>query len=242
MLDEQDFASLTKDEQLDLILPDRRRWLFRVAYNMTTGEAEQEELAQEGWIAMWRALDTYDSESGIPMVNWLQTKARFRMIDVRNGKPLIGEDRERASNVSPRGVEARQKIREALKKHPEATGAELSRLTGISQATISVQRKKLNEDIEPPKTFASLEALLDEGFDLTAADLVIEQVITGYHEGEILLALNSLTPAERKYTVLRFWGGMQTKELTQEFGYDPNSLWKSAKVKLASVLSHLIDA
>jgi DNA-directed RNA polymerase specialized sigma24 family protein len=242
--DEVDYTTLTREDALQLLLPDRRRWLSTVAFNMTNSRVEAEDLMQEGMIAMWRAFDSYDLKSGIPLASWLQTKARYRMIDVRNGKSDFGQtgSQGNGSPISPRGVEARKKIREALAKHPQATGKELAELTGLSESTVSVQRKKLNEDVEPPKGFSSLEALLDEGFDLTSADLVIEQVITGYHEGEILLALNSLTDAERKYTVLRFWGGMQSKELKAEFGYDPHSLWKTAKAKLEQALSHLIDA
>lgn len=236
--DEVDYATLTREDALQLILPDRRRWLAQVAFNMAKNQIEQDDLMQEGMIAMWRAFDSYDLKSGIPLDAWLQTKARYRMIDVRNGKSDFGQmgSQGNGNPISPRGVEARKKIREALAKNPKASGKELSQMTGLSPATVSVQRKKLNEDVEEP-TYVSWEALADAGFDITTADTVIQSVISGYHEGLLAKSLDVLTPAERKYVVLRFWYGLERKELAAEFGYDPHSLWQTAKPKMEAALA-----
>lgn len=60
-------------------------------------------------------------------------------------------------------------------------------------------------------------------------------------------AVMALPDAQRKYTVLRFYEGADTKLLTEIFGYNPNPLWNSkgrtgrygAKFKLADALADL---
>jgi len=63
------------------ILARYRRWLLVVANSMTEGEDNRQDLAQEGWIAMWRALQAFDQEKG-SLPSWLTTAARMRMGDV----------------------------------------------------------------------------------------------------------------------------------------------------------------
>lgn len=62
-----------------------RGWLLRVASNMTTGENIQD-LAQEGWIAMWRASHTH--KGGASLDYWLKYKAIRAMLEYarRQGK------------------------------------------------------------------------------------------------------------------------------------------------------------
>lgn len=67
-------------------------------------------------------------------------------------------------------------------------------------------------------------------------------LIAAYHAGEIALALAELTPQQRKYVYLRFWGERTTQELTDEFGYGPSGVWAGAKKKLARRLMHLREA
>jgi RNA polymerase sigma factor (sigma-70 family) len=77
---------------------------------------------------------------------------------------------------------------------------------------------------------------------------VLEAVIASYHRGEIRAALDALTPKQREYVVLRFWGGLTEAELTAHFGYGPSGLWGAptgrggARRKLAAALAHLVDA
>lgn len=65
----------------NLVLADYRRWLLAVANRMTFGEDRVQNLAQEGYIAMWRALDSYDPDKGA-MASWLVKAAEMRMSDV----------------------------------------------------------------------------------------------------------------------------------------------------------------
>lgn len=63
-----------RDEQ-DLLLA-YRPWLRKVAAGMTLPTLA-EDLAQEGWIAMWRAMQSYDGSS--PLDWWLKRKAEDKM-------------------------------------------------------------------------------------------------------------------------------------------------------------------
>lgn len=63
------------------ILNDYRAWIYKLAWNMTADAAKIQDLAQEGWIAMWKALQSYDSTKG-SLPSWLTYKARNRMLTV----------------------------------------------------------------------------------------------------------------------------------------------------------------
>lgn len=67
----------------NIVLGDYRRWLLAVANRMVGGQGEDrvQNLAQEGYIAMWRALDSYDPERGA-LASWLVKAAEMRMADV----------------------------------------------------------------------------------------------------------------------------------------------------------------
>lgn len=229
----------------DAVLDDRGRWLHAVASSML-GNArahEHDDLYQEGLIAMWRATDSYDPDSGVPIASWLQHKARYRMLDVRNGKRLTGApevDRSQASGDA-RGAASREKISAHLRANPKATLKEISAATGLGVATISYHRKRMGVDAPAP-SYSSLEALLDEGFDPATAGDLLDNIVAAYHRGEVAQALDVLTPAERKYVVLRFWHGLSGAELTSAFGYNPGALWTTAKKRLLPALAHLVAA
>jgi DNA-directed RNA polymerase specialized sigma24 family protein len=62
-----------------------RPWLRKVAKGMTNrlslsyvGDIA-EDLAQEGWIALWRATKTYDGRGGVELDYWLKRNAHDRM-------------------------------------------------------------------------------------------------------------------------------------------------------------------
>lgn len=61
----------------DTTLETYRGWLRSVAATMTSPYLV-EDLAQEGWIAMWRALQTFDPAKGA-LPAWLTRKALWRM-------------------------------------------------------------------------------------------------------------------------------------------------------------------
>lgn len=79
-----------------------------------------------------------------------------------------------------------------------------------------------------------------------AASEDIDVLLMSYHEGEILQALNALTPKQRQYVVRRFWLGQCGRELREALGTKYiDSLWHQkkhgARYKLARALSHLVE-
>lgn len=234
--------STRDDPRIAEVLPDYRRWLYRVANEMLPPtSADLDDLVQEGAIQMWRALGTFDPSKG-SLPAWLTRSARHRMLDVRRGKTLTGAERDRVEHGTASGAESRRRIREHLAAHPDATGTQIAAATGLSQATVSFHRKRLAMDAEPPAVI-SLDAYRDAGGDIASeGDGVSEAVIAAYHDGQIAQALDALTDAQRRYVVLRFWHGLGTSALTREFGYDPRGVWKGAQARLRAALAGLAAA
>lgn len=74
----------------DSVLEDYRRWLLKMATVIAPYKREVwHDLAQEGWVAMWRALRTYDADKGA-LPAWLTTAARLRMTDVWRRDTWLG--------------------------------------------------------------------------------------------------------------------------------------------------------
>lgn len=67
----------------NLTLHAYRGWLYFMA-NQMVSPAEVDDLVQEGYIAMWRALDRFDPAKGA-LPSWLTTAARMRMTDIARG-------------------------------------------------------------------------------------------------------------------------------------------------------------
>ena len=66
----------------DNIIAGFRPWLYKTAQQLLPPSSpEIEDLVQEGYIAMWKALGTYKEESGA-LTAWLTVKARYRMLEV----------------------------------------------------------------------------------------------------------------------------------------------------------------
>lgn len=84
------------------VLADYHKWLHRVAYNLDPrGLVDHEDLAQEGYIAMWRALPKHDPALG-SLPTWLTNAARLRMTDyLRRGSPF-GREATRGVHVAPK--------------------------------------------------------------------------------------------------------------------------------------------
>lgn len=154
-----------------MLLASYRNWLRVVAAHMTVPD-KAEDLAQEGWIAMWRASQDYDGSS--PLDYWLKFKARGRML-------MVVRNWQTSPNIP---TDELADVWDALK-------------------------------VELP------------------------EIEMAYHEGQVAKALDCLTPREREYVVARFWGGLNYPELTEYFGYPPQGLWRTAKLKLTQKLSDL---
>lgn len=157
------------------LLESYRPWLRKVAVRMTTPDLA-EDLAQEGWIAIWRAVDLWDGRA--PLDWWLKRKAHGRMIT------CVARDWKTA---------------------------------------------KATQDVPTP----------DE--DLLWEQLTVDlgRVELAYHQGTLYAALAALTPREREYVFLRFWCGWKAPQMREHFGYEPNGLWRTSKIKLTESLAPL---
>lgn len=156
------------------LLKEYRPWLLKVAAGMTSPD-RVDDLAQEGYIALWKAIKTWDGKT--PLDYWAKFKARGRMIEM-----------------------------------------------------VTVRWKTAKEAQYVPA---------DDDWFAQALTVSLDGIELAYHEGEILQALNQLTPREREYVYLRFWRGLQKPQLVGHFGYEPNGLWRTARAKLQVSLAHL---
>lgn len=216
-------------------------WLHTVARSMTTGPMH-DDLVQEGYISMWRALGSYDPTKGA-LDFWLKRSAFDRMRIVISGGTMTTSLERKSSTgfTQPRGDETRRRIAEYVSKNPGATGSQIASELGISPATVSYQRAKAGAVATSQALSGgtvSLDSMADAGWDLEGPDH-LDGIAVAYHAGEICEALEVLTPAQRKYVVARFWGGMTPTELRALFGYDPSSLWRDAKPRLQTQLAYL---
>jgi DNA-directed RNA polymerase specialized sigma24 family protein len=71
------------------ILGHYRGWLQKVAVGLIADPDLQQDLAQEGWIAMWRAFHDFDDTRGA-LPAWLTSKALWRMRDCARDKAWLG--------------------------------------------------------------------------------------------------------------------------------------------------------
>lgn len=195
------------------VLPEYRAWLYRTAYDLLPDDSPYvDDLAQEGGIAMWRALGTYDPAKG-GLAGWLTTAARQRMRALAWG-------------------------------HDRWIGHEAQRGKQTVESTVS-----LDAILDP-------EAGGDDGVLLEAAEL-LEGVELAYHQGEIAAALDTLSPAQRRYVVGRFWLGLDPTSrapgMKEACALVPemkrgSSLWlgttgqRGARDRLAEALAHLAAA
>lgn len=186
----------------EIVLPQYRGLLLKLASALTTDKNLREDLVQEGYIEMWKALKTFDPSRGY-LPGWLKYKAKGRMLLVLERQTFLGQNQRPAPghqgfwDASPVG-------------HP-------------------AQDSFLDED--------SLIGL--EAFGVAES---LEYVAYKYHHGEIMEALNSLTPIQRDYVVRRFWYGQTNEFIKLEVEYQPEGAWKQARVNLKKKLSNLAAA
>lgn len=91
------------EAEAESLLKDYRKWLLKIANLMLpySTEADRQDLAQEGHIAMWRALKTYDGGKGA-LPSWLTKAAKMRMADVVRRGILTGMPEQRGTKrVTP---------------------------------------------------------------------------------------------------------------------------------------------
>jgi DNA-directed RNA polymerase specialized sigma24 family protein len=142
--------------------------------------------------------------------------------------------------------EGRIALWEVVAKRPDAPPAYLNAAARMRITEFITRGKATGQPSQRGKAVDPLRRLdrdsLDDpdlAFQLEQHE-VLELVQNAYLAGEVAVAMDSLSPAQRRYVQLRFWEGADRRRLTDEFGYDPHSLWMSAKPKLQHALAHLV--
>ena len=75
----------------DEIIGNYEGWLYKVAGQiLSPTDSGLEDLVQEGRVALWQALESWDASKGA-QPSWLTTKARYRMVEVATGKRYTGQ-------------------------------------------------------------------------------------------------------------------------------------------------------
>lgn len=87
----------------DEILVSYRGWILKVASHMSSDAGEVEDLAQEAWVAMWRALKTYRAERG-SLPSWLTQAALWRMREVVVSKSWTGRPARHQGRTPVKGI------------------------------------------------------------------------------------------------------------------------------------------
>lgn len=173
------------DEEQRALLQEWRPWIRRVASNMSNSHPSRiEELAQEGWIALWQASKTRTDTS------WLKKAAMNRMLSTR--RDWLAQCRD-------------------------------------FRRTVPLGLPMVTKDIEGYEDDSLWAGLTCELGDIELA----------YHHGEIMHALSTLTPGERKYIYYKYWLGKTDTDMIEVFGYRPKTIGASAYSKLRNKLSHL---
>lgn len=174
-----------------------RKWLYAMAYAMAPTWGQVDDVAQEGYIAMWRSLETFDPARGT-LAKWL----------TRNAKQRMGE-------YLRRGAAYGKQERRGVHTKPESAGY----------------------------TQVSLNALMEDGYDVEGADDVPAMVAEAYMVGTVRQALATLTDQQRKYVVLRFWHGKTERQMYDEEHFPRSvvllTLWRGeygARARLRAAL------
>lgn len=188
---------MSEHADANVVVESFRRWIYAMAYTITASHpADLDDVAQEGAIAIWRAVHTYDPTKG-SLASWVTTAAKQRM-----------------RNVVGRG---------------QWTGH------------------------EPVRGFEEAERVLYDPADIEGdPETLLDGMELAYHHGEIMMAIASLPPAQQRYVIARFWGGVdplgRTASDAQARRAEPvltrSYLWKgagAARDRLARALSHLDD-
>jgi DNA-directed RNA polymerase specialized sigma24 family protein len=233
---------------VNALIGDYEAWLHKRAW-LIGGPNTHDDLVQEGRIAMWQALSSFNPELGA-LPAYLTTRANSHMLQCITRGHWTGKEKKKVGATNA-GIQKRRLIDQFRGRFKLETGlypTQQQIAESLGMTLSSVSRYLSNPAVEATGVNEySLDALLDSdlGFEtlLAAADL-IDSIQLAYHRGEIVQALDSLTPQQKRYVVLRFWCGYITGELKTVFGYDPSGLWTSqvngARMKLRAELSHLV--
>lgn len=148
--------------------------------------------------------------------------------------------------------EARITIWEVLSRRPDAPAAYIHASTAKRLTEVTMRGKWYGQPSQRGRPADPLRGKDRDSFDdpdfaveATAPD-VLDRVLLGYHEGEVLAAIRSLPRKHQRYVILRFWGGLSHAEIAPELGVGKgylSDLWvTSIRPVLAERLSHLQGA
>lgn len=94
---------LFEEEQAEILMR-YRGWLIKTARLIAPSRPnEWQDLAQEGWVAMWRALKGYDPSRGAE-ASWLTRAAHSRMVEVHKRQTWTGTPMARGHIREPPAV------------------------------------------------------------------------------------------------------------------------------------------
>ena len=190
-----------------------RPWLRATAWNMIGTRLPHltEDLAQEGWVALWRAIRAESPDwcvCGAPITSAQQARGWTECVACwRTGTAT----RTRPARTAP--------LDWWLKRCAATRMRQVTRNWLTAKNTQHVFAPEIHEQLHLASLLPDMEL--------------------AYHHGEIMSALAQLTPRERRYVVLRFWCGYNYPDTYKDFGHNTSSIWISARKKLRAALAHL---
>jgi DNA-directed RNA polymerase specialized sigma24 family protein len=141
---------------------------------------------------------------------------------------------------------------QVIRKRPDATSqyvhAAMSHRMSevISRGAWTGSEAKRGHPIDPLRRPAERDSLDDPDWDvvISSGDWV-EQVISGYHDGEIAQALDALTFTQKAHVVARIWYGLSEPEIAAMQHVSVSTVsrrWtQDIRPQLVRRLGHLID-
>lgn len=139
-------ALVLTDEDVDLTLAGYTKWLHTVANSLLHyADARHEDLVQEGRIAMWKALATFDPSKGA-LPTWLTNAAKVRMREMAHGH---GQPTGREATRGKSEVKAVASVDALMEEGVESVLGAVDALEGVE------------ESYHHGEIWAALEALSD---------------------------------------------------------------------------------
>lgn len=236
-------------EAEDLI---RSGWADRTAYGIAGQHPEWslyvDDLAQEARYIMWDAAQKW--RPGGEIIPFLKQRGRWRIYNIVKGeKNFVGTIGRKTSGGNRKEDVALAEMRVAIQnfrqvEHREPTPTELGKILGIPRTTAITRKANLHKVPYGAETrVRSLDDLMEIGFEAVASQDYIGEVLTSYHDGEVMEALAALPQVWREYVYLRFWEGLSDERIAALLHVDVRKGWKTKVAPaLAETLHRLADA
>lgn len=225
-------------------------WIEKVTTRIVNPfDKDRDDIVQEGVIASWRAITTFDPDRG-RLDWWMRSRSHLRMLSASTSRSWTTSEEKVVTYVkeaSGTRVLVAEFLHEFYHEHGRRpSNREIATGVGVSPSVVTYHLKRglpaLDDVYE-----VSLDEPLAEGSSLDMAGLIedrsasdlIEHAVMAYHRNEIAQALDSLTPKQRQYVESYFWGGLSHSEMSDLFGYEPRGIWRGARKNLEKALLHL---